>query len=59
MKKRWGVTVDEKLTRDKRHVRWRIEEKARRERRLGNSAVATSNRLWINGREIYWNEDRK
>lgn len=59
MKKKWGVIVDEELTREEKLVRWRIEEKARKERRLGNSVVATSNRLWINGRGIYWNEGRK
>lgn len=49
--RRWGVLIDEDLTRKERKLKWRIKEKARLERKRGKKVSFDSRELWIEGRE--------
>lgn len=45
----WGMRVDENLTMRKRTNRWRMVEKARRERQKEKWIRMTNKRIWIEG----------
>ena len=56
--RRWKIVVDEDLTWEERGFRWKMVEKAREERAKGRVAVVANRRIWIDGREIVWDEGR-
>ncbi|XP_071641854.1 uncharacterized protein [Temnothorax longispinosus] len=56
--RRWEIGVDEELTLEERAYRHKLVERAREERTRGNAVVLTNRRMWINGREVKWEEER-
>lgn len=55
--RRWGVLIDEDLTRDERKLKWRIKEKARLEGKRGRRVEFDSGGIWIKGKEWKWSEE--
>lgn len=53
----WGVRVDEDLTMRERRNRWRMVEKARREREKGKRVRMTNRRMWSEEVEWRWVEE--
>ncbi|KMQ85732.1 hypothetical protein RF55_15539 [Lasius niger] len=58
IKRRWEIIVDEDLTREERKIRWKIEEKARMERRRERKVVNDNRRIWIEGIKWKWDEEK-
>lgn len=57
--RRWGVGVEEDLTLEERRIRWKISERARRERMKGREVDLRGRKLWVDGREWGWDEERE
>lgn len=53
------MRVDEDLTMKKRRRRWMMVEKARRERKKGEWVRITNRRIWIEGVEWRWLEEKE
>ena len=53
---RWRIQIDKDLTMEERRTRWRLVERARKERREGKKVVVTNRKLWIKGVEWRWME---
>ena len=47
------------LTMEERKTRWRMVERARRERRAGKKIIVTNRRMWVDGREWRWMEEEE
>ncbi|KMQ83364.1 hypothetical protein RF55_20235 [Lasius niger] len=56
IEKRWGMIMDEDLTREERKMKWRIKEKAM-ERRRGRRVEYDNRKIWIEGTEWKWDEE--
>ncbi|XP_046145679.1 cilia- and flagella-associated protein 251-like [Osmia bicornis bicornis] len=56
---RWRVEVDEDLNKEERRLKWIIKEKAKKERDAGRKVMYNSRRIWVEGTEIKWNEEKK
>ncbi|XP_029054825.2 vicilin-like seed storage protein At2g18540 [Osmia bicornis bicornis] len=56
---RWRVEVDEGLNKEERRLKWMIKEKAKKEKEEGRSVLFNSRRIWVEGKEIKWCEERK
>ncbi|XP_071647045.1 uncharacterized protein [Temnothorax longispinosus] len=56
-RQRWGIVVDEDLTIKERWTKRRILEKARVERERGRRVMTDNRRIWVEGKEILWNEE--
>ncbi|XP_024869348.1 uncharacterized protein LOC112453038 [Temnothorax curvispinosus] len=56
--RRWEVGVDELLTMEERVYRHKLVKKAREERQKGRSVILTNRRLWIDAKEVKWDEER-
>src|SRR5436190_17787361 len=59
VRRRWGVGVDEDLTMEEKKARWRIVEKTRTERAKGKEVIMTNRRLWVDRKELKWDEERE
>ena len=59
VRRRWGIGVDEDLTMEERKLRWRLVEKAKEERSKGRSTLVDNRRLWVDGKEWKWDEEKK
>ena len=55
--RRWRIQIDEDLTMEERKTRWRMVERARRERRAGKRVIVTNRRMWVDGKEWRWIEE--
>lgn len=49
--RKWRVIVDEDLTLKERRIRWRMMERARRERRERKRVVVSNRRMWMERKE--------
>lgn len=49
--RKWRVILDEDLTLKERRIRWRMMERARRERRERNRVVVSNRRMWMERKE--------
>ncbi|XP_024882798.1 golgin subfamily A member 6-like protein 22 [Temnothorax curvispinosus] len=58
-RQRWGIGVDEDLTMEERRMKWRIMEKARVEKEKGRGVRTDNRRIWVEGKEIFWNEEKE
>ena len=43
--------MDEDLTMEKRMIKWKIVERARRERKEGKRVMVSNRRMWVEGKE--------
>lgn len=58
MWRRWEIEIDEVLTREERRIKWMMMERARRERSRKKEVVINGKRMWIEGEEWVWNEEK-
>lgn len=56
---KWKVKVGEDLILEKRRIRWKMVEKARKERREGEWVIVINRRIWVEGKKWRWVEKQE
>lgn len=59
IKRTWGIGIDEDLTMEERRARWRIVERARLEKARMRRVESSNRELWVEGKELAWDEGSK
>ena len=59
IKSRWEVRLDEDLTMEERKTRWRMLERANKERNKGKKVYVGNRSMWVDGIEWVWNKRKE